>query len=28
VFTPVLMSVNPASGPAGAKVTVTGSGLR
>ena len=27
VFTPVLMSVNPASGPAGTQVTVTGSGF-
>ena len=27
VFTPVLMSVNPASGPAGTKVTVSGSGF-
>ena len=27
VFTPVLMSVKPASGPAGTKVTVTGSGF-
>ncbi len=27
VFTPVVMSVNPASGPAGTQVTVTGSGL-
>jgi hypothetical protein len=27
VFTPVLMSVNPVSGPAGTKVTVTGSGF-
>jgi hypothetical protein len=27
VFTPVVMSVNPASGPAGTQVTITGSGL-